>query len=108
MFNDLIGDPDKANRESLVTQSEALLKQVTDARQEFEAAEVAAPYEDQKAALLELYSLLEQRMQVLVDTAKVAVDQPDESAWRPILSPKSADLRKQFEAAYPLAAPSHK
>jgi len=106
VFNPLIGDPDRANRELLVTKCEDMLKTITDARQELEATEVAAAYEDQKAALLGLYDLLEQRMQVLLDTAEVAVDQPEESAWRPILTPKSTDLRKQFESAYPPAAPS--
>jgi hypothetical protein len=106
VFNRLIGAEDRADREGLVAQCEALLDQVSAPRAELEAANVAAAYRDQQQALISLGRLLERRVQVLLDTARVAVDNPSEESWRPVLSPLSTELREQFDHDYPLARPS--
>lgn len=105
VFNPAIGSPDARVRSDLVASSAAMLKTCSDARTAAEAIEVSDEYESQKQAIVACYVLLETRAKVLKETADAALDNPDRAAWGSVLSPRSTDTRKQFEAAYPLAAP---
>lgn len=105
VFNAGIGSPDYAVREQLVSDCQAVVDAIAEARAELADAEVDDAYADQKDALLGLYDLLVQRIDAMLGAATIAVDSPDESSWRPTLSPASADARRQFEEAYPTEVP---
>ncbi|TDB37733.1 MAG: zinc ribbon domain-containing protein [Actinobacteria bacterium] len=105
VFNASIGSADLGVRKTLVEKCQALLDTVSGQKQTLDDASVSAAYRPQKETLLGLYGLLEKRMNAMLGAAEAAVDDPSESAWRPILSPASTDSREQFEAQYPNAEP---
>ncbi len=105
-FNPAIGSQDLGIRNNLVDQCQELLDTVSGQKQGLDEAQVSAAYQSQKSALLDLYGLLEKRVNAMLGAAEAAVDDPSEASWRPILSPASTDSREAFEASYPGAAPA--
>lgn len=106
VFNPKIGNPDYAVRAELVVECQALMDEVDGARVQLASVSLDEAYIDQQDALLALYDLLSTRVGAMLGAATIAVDNPDESAWRSTLSPASLDSRKQFEEAYPAAEPA--
>jgi Double zinc ribbon len=105
VFNPSIGARSRATRQRLVDDASTLLEQVVQARGECQQLQVDVTYVDEKANVDNLYSLLEQRMRAMYDAAVVALDNPAESAWRPVLSPRSSEAYSAFAAAYEAARP---
>lgn len=105
VFNRLISAKSRSARQSNVKKSKALLNAAKSQRSKFEKRAVDPAYAQQKQSLLNLYDLLTRRMQAMYDAAKVSVNNPAESAWRPVLSPASTQSRVAFEKALPGAKP---
>ncbi len=103
-FNPSIGAQDRATRARLLEDCEALVTRVSEARDALRNQAIDISCESQRAQVLVLYDYLFERASAMKDAAEVAVGNPDESAWRPVLQPRSTDARKAFDAAYPGAA----
>ena len=106
VFNPGIGGKDYAMRVRLAEQCEALVARVEQARNDLRTAAIDAAYEAERSEVIALYGNLYDRADAMRDAADIAVDSPDESAWRSVLTPRSSDARKSFDAAYPGAAPT--
>jgi len=105
VFNKKIGVSDASVREELANECQDMLGTISGAKQGLDELRVSSSYEPQKETLLGLYALLERRMQAMLGAAEAAVSNPEESAWRPILTPSSTETREQFDAEYPSAEP---
>jgi hypothetical protein len=105
-FSDRIGKGNRSSRQSLVDTCDSYLRTITSLRNDIEGLQVGSSYESQRQQLLVLCDLLTTRMQVMRDTAAVAVETPGGPSWGLVLRPASTKARQAYDQAYPAARPS--